>query len=83
MDSSPLTALSPLDGRYHSKLDPLRTIFSELGLIQRRVRVEIAWLKALSECGEIPEVPALSDSATAMLDELAAGFNEELSLIHI
>ena len=77
MDPSFLTALSPLDGRYHSKLDPLRTIFSELGLIQRRVQVELAWLKALSECEEIPEVPALSDSASAMLDDLAAGFNEE------
>ena len=77
MDPSFLTALSPLDGRYHSKLDPLRTIFSELGLIQRRVQVEIAWLKALSECEEIPEVPALSDSASAMLDDLAVGFNEE------
>ena len=77
MDPSFLTALSPLDGRYHSKLDPLRTIFSELGLIQRRVQVEIAWLKALSECEEIPEVPALSDPASAMLDDLAAGFNEE------
>ena len=71
MDPSFLTALSPLDGRYHSKLDPLRTIFSELGLIQRRVQVEIAWLKALSECEEIPEVPALSDPASAMLDDLA------------
>ena len=77
MDPSPLTALSPLDGRYHSKLDPLRTIFSELGLIQRRVQVEIAWLIALSQCQQIPEVPALSDSASAVLDDLAAGFSEE------
>ena len=76
MDPSPLTALSPLDGRYHSKLDPLRTIFSELGLIQRRVQVEIAWLKALSPVPADPEA-TLSDSASAMLDDLAAGFSEE------
>ena len=47
MALSPLTALSPLDGRYHSKLAGLRDIFSELGLIRQRVRVEIEWLKAL------------------------------------
>ena len=57
MDPSPLTALSPLDGRYHSKVASLRTIFSEFGLIRRRVKVEVAWLRALSENTQIPEVP--------------------------
>ena len=77
MDASPLTALSPLDGRYHRKVDPLRTIFSELGLIQRRVHVEISWLKALAQCEQIPEVPALSATALAILDDLVAGFSED------
>ena len=42
-----LTALSPLDGRYAPKLDALRPVFSEFGLIQRRVAVEVAWLAVL------------------------------------
>lgn len=62
------TALSPLDGRYANKLDPLRGIFSEYGLIARRLKVEVQWLKALSEHPEITEVPALSaESETNLL----------------
>lgn len=77
MDPSPLTALSPLDGRYHSKVDSLRTIFSEFGLIRRRVQVEVAWLKALSENTQIPEVLALSAQAMGFLDELVETFSEQ------
>lgn len=77
MDPSPLTALSPLDGRYHSKVDSLRAVFSEFGLIQRRVQVEVAWLKALSACAQIPEVPPLSAEAAALLDGLVDGFSEQ------
>jgi adenylosuccinate lyase len=69
--------LSPLDGRYHSKVDSLRAVFSEFGLIQRRVQVEVAWLKALSECAQIPEVPPLSAEAAALLDELVDRFSEQ------
>jgi len=46
---STLTALSPLDGRYHGKVDALRSHFSEFGLIRYRVLIEIEWLKALSQ----------------------------------
>ncbi|HEX6794450.1 MAG TPA: adenylosuccinate lyase, partial [Casimicrobiaceae bacterium] len=46
-DTARLTALSPLDGRYAQKVDPLRSCFSEFALIRDRVRVEIAWLLAL------------------------------------
>lgn len=77
MDPSPLTALSPLDGRYHSKVASLRTIFSEFGLIRRRVQVEVAWLKALSESTKIPEVLALSAQAAGFLDELVETFSEQ------
>ena len=77
MDPSPLTALSPLDGRYHNKVASLRTIFSEFGLIRRRVQVEVAWLKALSENPQIPEVLALSAQATGFLDELVETFSEQ------
>ena len=77
MDPSPLTALSPLDGRYHSKVASLRTIFSEFGLIRRRVQVEVAWLNALSESTQIPEVLALSAQAAGFLDELVETFSEQ------
>ena len=46
--STALTALSPLDGRYAKKVAPLAEHFSEFGLIRARVRIEIAWLIALS-----------------------------------
>ena len=61
---SPLTALSPLDGRYHGKVAGLRAHFSEHGLIRNRVKVEVEWLKALAAepaLAEIaPQVWALS-----------------------
>ena len=76
MPLSPLTALSPLDGRYHSKLSPLRDTFSEFALIRYRVLVEIEWLKALARERAISEVPPLSEPTIAELDALAAGFSE-------
>ncbi|PLK48715.1 adenylosuccinate lyase [Uliginosibacterium sp. TH139] len=71
-----LLALSPLDGRYAAKLDPLRPHFSEYGLIRNRVRVEIEWLKALAADARVPEVPAFSAATLAELDAVAAGFSE-------
>lgn len=53
---SDLTAIGPLDGRYGSKVLPLRAIFSEYGLIRFRVRVECEWLKTLSRLDGVPEV---------------------------
>ena len=76
MSPTPLTALSPLDGRYHGKVDALRDIFSEFGLIKRRVEVEVAWLKALSECADILEVPLLSSESTSLLDSVVTEFDE-------
>ncbi|TWI61510.1 adenylosuccinate lyase [Pseudoduganella lurida] len=72
---STLSALSPLDGRYATKTDKLRPILSEAGFMHHRVKVEIAWLQALSQAGfaEIAPFPA---SATALLDGLAANFTE-------
>jgi adenylosuccinate lyase len=57
---SPLTSLSPLDGRYAGKLDPLRPQFSECGLIRRRLQVEVAWLQALAADPHLGEVPPFS-----------------------
>jgi adenylosuccinate lyase len=74
--SSSLTALSPLDGRYAAKTAALRPVFSEAGLMHRRVRVEIRWLLALAEEPGIGEVPALSEQARAVLLALDTGFGE-------
>jgi adenylosuccinate lyase len=71
----PLTALSPLDGRYAAKTDALRPIFSEFGLIARRVRVEIAWLQALCAEPGIPEARALTPSEIAGLNAIADAFS--------
>ena len=71
---SPLTALSPLDGRYAEKLTPLRAHFSEFGLIRNRVRVEIEWLKALAAEPGLGEIKAFSAATVTQLDALVAGF---------
>ena len=70
-----LTALSPLDGRYASKLTELAPIFSEFGLVQRRVAVEIAWLEALCDAEEIPEAQALNAEDRALLRSIAEQFS--------
>jgi adenylosuccinate lyase len=75
MELTALTALSPLDGRYGSKTAALREFFSEYALIKYRVIVEIEWLKALAAEPAIPEVPAFSDEAIAVLDAIADTFS--------
>ena len=69
-----LTALSPLDGRYAAKVEPLRAHFSEFGLIRNRIKVEIEWLKALAANPAIAEVPAFSAETIAELDLVVSGF---------
>ena len=76
MALTPLTALSPLDGRYHSKLAALRDTFSEFALIRHRVKIEIEWLKALAANPAIKEVPPFSSPTIGQLDEVAAKFSE-------
>jgi adenylosuccinate lyase len=71
-----LTALSPLDGRYHGKVDALRSYFSEFGLIRDRVLIEIEWLKALSAQADIAEIPPFSAATIAQLDLINASFCE-------
>ena len=65
MSFNTLTALSPLDGRYAAKVDPLREQFSESGLIRRRLLVEIEWLKALAAEAHFAEIPAFSPATVA------------------
>ena len=71
---SPLTAVSPVDGRYADKTAPLRAVFSEYGLIRRRVQVEIAWLLALCDEPALPEAHASAEERLA-LQAIADGFS--------
>lgn len=72
-----LTAISPLDGRYRTKVDNLGEIVSEFGLIRYRLFVEICWLMFLANAEELPEVKAFSKEATAFLTNLFENFTEE------
>ena len=76
MSSHALTALSPLDGRYASKVASLRPIFSEFGLMHRRVQVEIEWLLALAAEPGIAELPPFDANQIAALKTIAEGFSE-------
>jgi adenylosuccinate lyase len=71
-----LTAISPIDGRYAGKVDTLRPIFSEYGLIRYRVEVEVRWLQALAAETKIVEVPALSADAITVLNGIVSNFSE-------
>ena len=75
MELSSLTAISPIDGRYAGKTEELRPLFSEYGLMRYRVLVEIEWLKTLSRCKAITEVPALSKDALQKLDAIINKFS--------
>ena len=75
MKLSTLTAISPIDGRYGTKTDSLRAIFSEYGLIRYRVIVEVKWLQALAAAPEIVEVPMLSQDAMTFLEHMIETFD--------
>ena len=75
MSVTALTALSPLDGRYETRLGALRDHFSEHGLIRNRIRVEIEWLKALAACPALSEIPQFSPSAVSALDGVIESFS--------
>ncbi len=76
MTNFSLTAISPIDGRYASKVEALRPIFSEYGLIRFRVQVEVRWLQALAAHTQITEVPAFSSAANQLLDAIVTDFSE-------
>ena len=75
MNSSPLTNISPVDGRYANKTESLQNIASEYGLIKYRVIVEIAWLKQLAEQADIAELPSFSQDTSDFLDSIIANFS--------
>ncbi len=74
MELSALSALSPLDGRYIRKTDALRPILSESGFMHHRVKVEIAWLLALSQAG-FSEIASFSPRTTRFLQTLVEDFS--------
>ena len=76
MELTALNALSPLDGRYQSKVDPLRPFFSEYALIKHRALVEVEWLKALAAAPSIKEIQAFSPSTIQELDAAINNFGE-------
>ena len=77
MEIDTLTAISPIDGRYAGKCPELREVFSEYGLVKRRVLVECAWLEALCGAKEIRECKALSAAERKALRAIADGFSVE------
>lgn len=77
MELSSLTAVSPIDGRYGSKVKSLRSIFSEFGLIRFRVEVEIRWLQQLANHPEIVEVSPFDEATNSFLDNIVSNFSLE------
>ena len=77
MNIDSLLAVSPIDGRYSNKCSELQEIFSEFGLIKRRVLVECTWLEALCDDKRIGECKSLSAKERAALPKIAAEFSVE------
>lgn len=73
--NEPILCLSPLDGRYAAKVAALRPVFSEYGLIRRRVEVEVAWFRELSAEKGIAELPALSTVEDDFLETIVRDFS--------
>lgn len=80
MELSSLTAVSPLDGRYASKTEELRSIFSEYGLMRFRVQVELTWLRHLAACPQIKEVPHFSKETEDFISSIIKNFSVEDAL---
>ena len=81
MKLSDLTAISPVDGRYASKTEDLRSVFSEYALIKQRVLVEVSWLICLAKNNDIEEIPTLSIEARATLDSMHLNFSIKMQYV--
>jgi len=75
MNKSSIKAISPTDGRYAEKVNDLRNIFSEFGLIRFRVLVEVRWLQCLSDEAAIPELAPLSSVMKDLLNHIVDDFS--------
>ena len=76
MELTRLSAISPIDGRYGGKTAQLRTVFSEYGLMHRRVEVEIRWLQWLGQSPDITGLPRLDEETLRELDTIIRDFSE-------
>ena len=72
-----ITAISPIDGRYFSKVSELSECFSEYALLKNRVKVEVEWLLALCAETKIPECPALTADEIQTLRRVITEFTPE------
>ena len=77
MDREPLTAISPLDGRYSARTDSLRNIFSEYGLIRFRVLAEVRWVQFLAQEPGVEGLGPLSPVVNDVLKRLAERFGPD------
>jgi adenylosuccinate lyase len=77
MDINRLRAIAPADGRYADKVEPLRDLFSEYGLIRFRVLVEVRWLQCLADEPGIAELPPLGSVVKNVLNRIVDDFSVE------
>lgn len=72
-----ITAISPIDGRYASKVSELTECFSEYALLKNRVKVEVMWLIALCSNNQISECRELSAEEESFLRGIVTDFTPE------
>ena len=77
MSDQQLLAVSPIDGRYSKKVEHLRAIFSESALMRYRVITEITWLKYLSECDQLDQIPPMTSEVSNGLKKIQSDFTLE------
>ena len=75
MELSPLTAVTPVDGRYADKTSDLRPFFSEYGLIYHRVLIEVRWFQYLANSTAVAELAPLSTEAMTALNSIVNEFS--------
>ena len=74
---SNICAISPIDGRYSTKTEKLKDIFSEYGLIRNRLIVEIKWLESLCANDQVTHAKTLSTEAQKFLNSIIENFSYE------
>jgi len=79
MNYTPLTAISPIDGRYHSKTKAIQPYYSEYGLIRYRVLVEVEYFLALTAI-PLPSLADFPSDCVEPLRDLYRNFSEEDAL---
>ena len=77
MDLNRIRAIAPADGRYADKVEPLRELFSEYGLIRFRTLVEVRWLQFLADSPDIAELAPLDSVAKSARNAIVDGFSAE------